>query len=319
MSASPNRASRDTLPITTTASGDPRRVGVEVELGGLPEERVAQAVADTLGGTAGQAKRGLLVEGTRLGDVQVYLDSRFLNEAKDGLKGHMRELAGSVVPIEIVTEPLEPSDFDPLDDLMDHLRELGATGTTAGVLLGFGVHFNPEVTGETLDDILPVLTAFALCEDALRQEAGIDLARRVLPFVDPYPRALLDALAQGAISEMAQLIDIYLAHAASRNYALDMLALFTHLDYDRVAAVMDMAPISGRPTYHYRLPDCRIDEADWSLTLEWNRWVRVERIAADAELLEQLKSGWKKHRAALTTTRGDWTRESARMIKDAGL
>ena len=307
------------LPRPDTASGDPRRVGVEVELGGLPEPRVAEAVREELGGEIVGARRGVTVEGGRLGDVEVYLDSRFLNEAKEGIGAKMRELAGSVVPVEIVTEPIAPADIAVLDGLMARLRGLGATGTKAGVLLGFGVHFNPEVTGETLDDILPVLTAFALCEDHLRAEADIDLSRRLLPFVDPYPRALLDALAAGGVSSLPKLIDTYLDHAASRNHGLDMLALFAHLDRDRVAARMDMTPISARPTYHLRLPDCRIDEADWSLALEWNRWVRIERIAADTALLARLTEAWKAHRNALVTTRGDWADTSGKLIAEAGL
>jgi hypothetical protein len=317
--STPSARTARSLPRPRTAAGDVRRVGVEVELGGLDEKTVADAVRDVCGGTITDATRGRVVKSSAIGDVEVYLDSRFLNEAKDGIGAKMRELAGAVVPVEIVTAPLRPDQIGDLDSLMAHLRDLGATGTNAGVLLGFGVHFNPEVTGETLDDILPTLTAYALAEDALRAEARIDLSRRALPFVDPYPRALVDALARGGIRSVPALIDLYLKHAASRNYGLDMLALFTHLDRDRVAATMDLTPIGARPTYHLRLPDCRIDEPGWSLVLEWNRWVRVEQIAADPDLLAKLAKGWQDHRAHLTSLRGDWAETSGNLISEAGL
>lgn len=306
------------LPEPRTRSGDLRRVGVEVELGGLSEARVAEIVKQELGGEIdNRPAQGRLVRGSRLGDVEVYLDSRYLADADSGLEKRIRELAAAVVPVEIVTGPVHPSDIPTLDAVMQTLRGAGATGTNAGIFLGFGVHFNPEVTGTDLSDILPTLTAFALYEDALRATAKIDLSRRALPFVDPYPRALVDALAQGDIADMEALIDLYLQKAPSRNHALDMLALFTHLDPDRVGAVMDLTPIGARPTYHYRLPDCRIDEDDWSLVLEWNRWVLIEQIAARPDLLDRLRQGWIAHRASYTTLRGDWAVTSQKLVQEA--
>ncbi|MGY9049146.1 MAG: amidoligase family protein [Rhodobacterales bacterium] len=301
-----------------TNAGEIRRVGVEVELGGLSEERVAEIMQQDLGGDIDtRPEQGSVLRGSSLGDVEVYLDSRYLADAETQLEKCIREIAAAVVPVEIVTAPLQPSDIPKLDAVLQSLRRAGATGTNAGIFLGFGVHFNPEVTGTDLSDVLPILTAFALYEDALRDEAHIDLSRRALPFVDPYPRALVDALARGGIADMTALIDLYLKKAPSRNHALDMLALFTHLDPDRVGKVMDLKPIGARPTYHYRLPDCRMDEDDWSLALEWNRWVTVEKIAQNAALLDQLKDGWKKHRGSFTSLRGDWTKASRTMVQAA--
>ncbi len=42
------------LPQPTNADGDPRLTGVEIELGGLPEDQVAAIVAKVLNGTAHQ-------------------------------------------------------------------------------------------------------------------------------------------------------------------------------------------------------------------------------------------------------------------------
>lgn len=300
------------LPRAETARGTPRYVGVEIEFGGLTETVVADTIASECGGTIGEREgKGLVVRDSELGDVEIYLDSAYLSKPETRFEENLHELARTVVPIEIVTSPILPEKIEALDDALRALRDRGATGTASGITAGFGVHFNPEIVSDELPDILPVLSTFAFCEDTLRRDMGLDLSRRVLPFVDPYPRTLLDGLAAGGLHGVGSLIDLYLERAGSRNHGLDMLCLFAHLDEDRVAARMDLSSISSRPTFHYRLPDCRIDEDRWSLALEWNRWVRIEELAEDAGLLRELGREWKLHRASYTTMRSDWTRRVA--------
>ena len=45
--------------------------------------------------------------------------------------------------------------------------------------------------------------------------------------------------------------------------------------------------MSARPTFHYRLPNCRVDEPDWRIAHEWNAWVTVEALAADEDALHK--------------------------------
>lgn len=313
----------DALPTANTRAGSPRRVGVEVEFSGVTEETVARRLVECLGGTVSEdpANHHWIVSDSAIGGFECYLDSRPLEKLdQDNLGRHLRDLARSVVPVEIVSDPIKVSDIAQLDKALVDLRDAGATGTRAGILLGFGVHFNPEAVSTELRDVLPVLTAYALIEDHLRRLADIDMARRLLPWVDPYPRALVDALAaETPPQSMAALIDTYLDHAPSRNHGLDMLCLFAEADRDRVARVMEMTQISARPTYHLRLPDCRIDEADWSLAKEWSRWVLVEKVAADDALMERLKAAWRKHRSSFTTLRGDWAQRCAALLNEADL
>jgi hypothetical protein len=47
------------------------------------------------------------------------------------------------------------------------------------------------------------------------------------------------------------------------------------------AAVEAPENVRPRPTFHYRLPNCLVDDPSWSFALEWNRWVEVERLAED--------------------------------------
>ncbi|MHA6323833.1 amidoligase family protein [Roseivivax sp. CAU 1753] len=309
-----DRADLKPLPVPRNAQGEDRRVGVEIEFGALHEAQVSQIIADRLGGgVKPRGDRGYVVSDTSLGDIEVYLDTQYLTRAESDLEQRIHDIARHVVPVEIVTGPILPAQIETLDVLCDDLAQAGATGTTAGMFLGFGVHFNPEVTGDTLEAILPTLRAFAFLEDSIRDAAEIDLARRIMPYVGTYPRQLLDGLAE-PIDSRAALIDLYLAQAPSRNHGLDMTCLFAHLDEARVAAAMDMTLISARPTYHYRLPDCRIDEPDWSLALEWNRWVRIEEIAAQPDMIDALCAGWRAHRARFAATRGDWARRAAEIV-----
>lgn len=292
-----------------TAAGVPRKAGVEIEFGGLTEAAAARIVTETLGGRVRErTAHELIVEGTDWGDVEVCLDTVWRDKAGGRLADLGLDLSRAVVPVEIVTPPLAPDQLPALDALRGALRAAGAQGSRDGLLLGFGLHLNPEVAAGTVEAILPVARAFALLEDWLRKADPIDPARRLLPFVDPWPRRLVDRLAgEAADWDLPALIDAYLAETPTRNRGLDLLPLFRHLDAPRVAAALDAADaVSARPTFHYRLPDCRIDEPGWRIAYDWNRWVMVERLAADARALDRLAGEWLDYRAALTTTRGDW-------------
>ena len=102
-------------------------------------------------------------------------------------------------------------------------------------------------------------------------------------------------------------IDVYLEETPSRNRGLDMLPFFCQIDEDCVLRALGngAASIHPRPTFHFRLPDCRVDEADWRLAHEWNRWRLVEVVAADAALLEHLARDWLRHRRGASSI-GDW-------------
>lgn len=308
------------LPEPHTRDGAARLVGVEVELGGLGETRIADIAQEHLGGTARKdGPATMVLEDTELGGFKIYLDTKYRDRLSSDFGEMATKAARAVVPVEIVSDPIKPEQIADLDRVMVALREAGAEGTGANVVNGYGVHFNPEVTSETFEDIYPVLLAYALIEDTLRDEAEIDLSRRALPFVDPYPRQLVDRLVLGGLHDLPDLIDLYLAEAPSRNYGLDMLCLFTHLDAERVKKVMETDSIGARPTYHFRLPDCRIDNPDWSLALEWKRWQRVEALSQDHEALSELSQAWQTHRSALTTIRPDWAETARHILEKRGL
>ena len=93
------------------------------------------------------------------------------------------------------------------------------------------------------------------------------------------------------------LIDDYLEYNPTRNRALDMLPILCELDEARVLnAINDEERnlIKGRPAFHYRLPDCKVNVPGWSAAAPWNQWVYIEKIASDDSLLHELIGEWRE-------------------------
>jgi hypothetical protein len=123
------------------------------------------------------------------------------------------------------------------------------------------------------------------------------MTRRLLGFAEPFDSHYVSKLIQVDYwPPIDILIDDYIDANPSRDRDLDLLPLFAYLNENQVRGRLPNEKISARPTYHYRLPDARVDDPEWSLALEWNRWVAVENLAANPEKLlsacqAYLKSG----------------------------
>jgi hypothetical protein len=290
-------------PVLANAEGAPRRVGVEVELTGVPIEEIAAIVQRVLGGSITDLTRfDCKVRDTALGDFGVELDSRPLRERvhEDFLRalgvdtrdervmGFIDEslgtIAETVVPCEIVAPPVEVTRLHELEPVWAGLRESGAQGTRSSMVYAFGLHLNPDLAGLDAATILAHLQAFMLLYDWLLVEENVDLTRRVTPFIFPFPVAYRrKILASDYAPDLDTLVADYLEANPTRNRPLDVLPLFAHLRREMVEAAVDDSNVKARPTFHYRLPNCEIDRADWSPASAWNRWVLVERLAADTD------------------------------------
>jgi hypothetical protein len=299
------------IPRPRNAKGDVRSIGVELEFGGLTERAAAECVADVFGGPVEEAGPHLFrIDTPDHGPFEVELDSAFAKQDNPSdLTETALDLSRGLIPVEIVAPPIPITALTALDDLSAALARIGAEGTGDGVLQGFGMHLNVEVHGMTGEEITPILRAFALLEDWVRSIDPIDPSRRVLPFVDPFPRGLVDALAQAPSLTLDELMALYLKHDPSRNRALDMLPIFALHDEDRLRAALPEEKIAARPTYHYRLPDCRIGEPGWTIAGEVAKWAVIETVAETAPALDALAEGWIAHRDAFTTIRPDWAKD----------
>lgn len=295
-------------------SGETRSVGFEVEFGAKDCVEVARRIQKLFGGELKKIDpHAYKVIDTNLGTFSIELDTQFihpeksrkldsgsldefLQEAKDSLCETLGNIGKMLVPYEVVSPPIPLDRLHEMTALMDVLRELGVEGTDEAWAYAFGVHINPEVSSSDPISILNHLRAFVLLSDWLREVNGIDLARRLSPYINTFPRAYaVKILSMDYCPGLDQFIDDYLHDNPTRNRELDLLPLFTYLDKNRVLEKLKDGLTSARPTFHYRLPDCRLNDPNWSLAGEWNLWVQVEELANNSRLLETMSAAYIQH------------------------
>ncbi|RDI61940.1 amidoligase family protein [Microvirga subterranea] len=280
-----------------------RTVGIEVEFVGPTAEQTILALQEKLGGQITEDDpHSFVLQDSTLGDMSVELDSRILHPGK-GDKSHGRVLpriaawfgfaARHLVPCELVSAPVPLDRLHELDRVLTVLRELGAKGTQDGPFYAFGLHFNPEIPRQDAETVTAFMKSFVLLNPWLRREVAPDATRDLLGFADPFPPDYVRKVASPDYwPDVATFIDDYLAANPTRNRDLDLLPLLHHLDAARVRAALPHEKINGRPTFHYRLPDARVSDPGWSIAPEWNRWVAVERLAADRERLDAVGAAY---------------------------
>jgi hypothetical protein len=291
-------------PEATTSDGELRRVGVEVELGGLELETILHRLQRVAGGKIIQhSAYAATLRDSRVGEIEVELDARLFTELKvrglldkiglDHLEPKLGQtveelMAGEArrfVPYEIVFAPIEIARLPELDAICGAFRD-DAEGTGASLFNAFGLHLNPELPRQDAATLLRYLRAFFCLGEELEEAHAVDTTRALSPFIDAFPKDYAArVLAPGYAPEAAALIDDYLEANPTRNRPLDLLPALAWLDEERVKRQLPKEKISRRPALHYRLPNSRIDEAGWSIVREWNIWGRVEELAFDEEAL----------------------------------
>lgn len=289
-------------PWLENADSQPRRVGVELEMSGFDIDVLVNKVAAFFDLNIFQNGRyDYQLQGDPAGEWVIELDSRLLkrlgreersNQTITDKVSRSAEdafviAAQKIVPLEIVSPPLPLNRLVEVEKLIAHLRQAGAKGTGDSAINAFSMQLNPELPSYDAKRITACLKAFLCFYEWLYERADIDLSRRVSNYIDPFPTDYVKKiLAPDYWPNLEELIDDYIAFNPTRNRALDMLPLFKFLDEERVLSKLDDELIKSRPTFHYRLPDCKIDNEAWGLFLVWNDWVEVERIAADETRLQ---------------------------------
>ncbi len=276
-----------------------RRAGFEIELAGAKPAAVAQIVARLFDGAVKRHNPHVWkIEDTRFGAFRVELDARFLTEQayrplleragieRDSsvslaLEEIVHEIAHLVVPCEIVCPPIPVDALHGLSALEEMLRWAGAEGSDASVLNALGLQINIELRDERVPTVLAYLRAFMERYAWLLKEIDPGLTRRMTNYAAPFPREYERLVLDPAYAPtLPRFVDDYLDFNATRNRALDLLPMLAHLDAPRVLArAEEPMLVKPRPALHYRLPSCRLDDLSWSIALEWNRWLEVERRA----------------------------------------
>lgn len=294
-------ASNDLFPMPPamrTAEGNIRHVGVELEMSDIDIGTLSRLVADHVGGTVEMQSRYVhRVTGDPAGDWKVELDFAYLKNKTQAPADELEELAEDIlrfgaeqiVPLEVVSPPLPFDRLPEVNALIWRLREAGASGTGGGLAYAFGLHLNPELPATDAATVTRYLQAFLCLYDWIKKRIRVDLTRRLTPYITAYPADYVRLVVDPAYApDLPDLIDDYLAFNPTRNRALDMLPLFTHLDKKRVRAKVPDTRVKARPTFHYRLPNCEIDRPGWGIHVAWADWVMLERVAADPDKLAAL-------------------------------
>lgn len=304
-------------PRLQTDSGTTRRVGFELELSGLTLDEAARALQSALGGEMEEvsaAQRLLKVEA--LGEFRIELDWDFLKrkateqtdqEEADSWLSPISEAAALIVPVEVVCPPIAITDLEILGTMVRSLRQNGALGTDESLLSAYGVHINTEVPDLRPTTLWSYLKAFAVAQWWLVDAHEVDIARRISPYIDPYPEAYIKKLISRKSIRLDEIFDDYLQYNETRNRALDLLPLLSEIDEERVKQAVNDPRIKARPAFHYRLPNCHIERANWTLADSWNLWWVVEELAHRSEELDELTDAFKEaDRPVIGVSRADW-------------
>ncbi|MDB4985989.1 MAG: hypothetical protein JWN04_1167 [Myxococcaceae bacterium] len=294
------------------AHGDMRKVGLELELGHLSLEQTLEIVGSTAGGEiVSKSRTEGRVRATRFGDFKVEVDSTPLKEraylrplsalgldadspAAQLLEDSVLQVAREFVPVEVVTPPVAWNQLHELDPIWRALREAGAEDTRSAAWNAFGLHLNPEPPDFEVGTILDIVRGFLLLEDWIMQTSDIALSRLVAPYIRPFPESYRrKVLAPDYHPDWQSFVDDYLLDTPTRNRPLDLLPLISHIGAANLEPrVEDWSLVGKRPTFHYRLPNSELATEDWTPAREWNRWIAIERVAADKPLLRELSESY---------------------------
>jgi len=315
------------------ADGALRRVGIEIEFGGLLSEDIVPALVAAVGGSAvAESMAQWHIVDSRIGELRVELDSRlvqrlasdaaaepvpaWLADVSDWTSDVAERLATLLLPWEVVTGPVPMDRLAEVDLIVASLRSAGAQGTRHAPHYAFGVHLNPELPDLEGATVIAYFKAYLCLNDWLRMRCRPDLARVVSPYISDFDAAWVREIVSSDYQPtLGAFIDEYLRANPTRNRSLDMLPLFKHLDAERVSAHIDDPLVNARPTLHYRLPNSEVDDADFSLRPIWTDWLEVERLATDPERLARMGDAYARWLSRLRLPFDDgWVEESARWL-----
>lgn len=291
----------------TNAEGEMREVGLELEFSGLELDEITTCVQEALGGNVEcVSPYECVLSETTVGKIRIELDAILFREMKlrdffkklpldhlhldlgDSLEKILATEAKRVVPHEVIFPPIPITRLAELEPVRIALSKRGL-GTEASLFYAFGLHLNVEIPEQNITTLLRYFRAFLAAYPTLKSWHQLDLARRVLPFIDPFPTSYsLKVLDLAYEPNLSEFIADYIEANPTRNRPLDLLPLLAALDGTQVKDRLPDEKIKPRPAFHYRLPNSLLDDPDWRFTLEWNRWMIVESLVENDPLFQQL-------------------------------
>jgi hypothetical protein len=272
----------------TNSKGMMRKIGIEIEFAGIDTLTATRAIMDAIGGKqVSDSKHMTRIEGTEIGDLKIELDTQYVHPKsvdepqilQDG-REFLGSMVTSMVPQELVTEPIAIDQLHLIDKATDALTRAGGTGTDKSILHAFGLHLNPEIASEDGSYLLALIRAIIIMDQELHETLAPDLTRRTLGWAQSYtPQYELHVMNPDYKPDKTTLITDYIAMNKGRNHHLDMLPVFAFLNGSLVQSLLSDTLVSARPAFHFRLPDSRIGDREWTVRNDWNFWVKLENFA----------------------------------------
>jgi hypothetical protein len=286
-----------TPPILYTADGIERRVGFEIEFGHLSIDQTVEIIQKYFNAKTSSTSKVEKSIHTELGEFKVEMDWQFLKEKSKNSNDNKIDwlspivyFSSKIIPLEVVCPPVKISELSKLDNLVAKLRLLGAKGTQESIIAAYGVHINTELPSLGSNTILSYLKSFSILQSWLVKKHKVDLSRKLTPYIDLYPNEYVLTILKKDTCSIEELFDDYFKYNATRNRALDLLPLLAHLNKNKVNKLIDDKRIKSRPTFHYRMPNCSINDNTWNLSNPWNIWCVVETLANNQQHINELSS-----------------------------
>lgn len=309
---------------------DGARIGFEIEFTGLETHEAAELVQRALGGDlAYEGRHGATLRTETAGAFRFELDTRYAKPADDpqlidqvldaaDAREQAADLLASVVPVEMITDPLPRDQIGALEQAVAALRNAGGEGTRSHPISAFGMHLNAELSPLEAGPALRIAAMYAFVEKWLRRELEIDIARRITPFVDPYPRGylnyLLEVFAGGFAPPLSGFIAAYGQWNPTRNRGLDLWPILGALDIDAAERALGAPVKNPRPAFHYRLPDSKLADPDWSPRQDVALWDAIARAAADGRRFGRARDACGAY-LAWRMSRADYESENASLLE----
>ncbi|MDQ4141673.1 MAG: amidoligase family protein [Bacteroidota bacterium] len=327
-------------PLLYTEEGNLRRAGFELEYSNVGMEESVKIIQELYGGEVQVENRfSQKVTNTTLGDFSVEFDLTLLTEKnykklfdkfnirleeiklgegtlEEGVETVLESIVGKVFPYEIATPPVPITQLEQLEKLRESLFRYQAKGTEDFLTNAFGTHINVELPQRDIITLHRYLQAFLLLYPWLLQVGETNLARKVSPFIDPYPVTYTELVLNPDYKpDLQDFIRNYHQFNPDRNRPLDLYPLFAALDKELIASYSDLGKVKPRYTFHYRLPNSNVSKPDWTLAQEWNNWVAIEILANEPEKLASMSEEYvnlKKN--TLVGFEGKWAKKTEQWL-----
>lgn len=316
------------------SEGKDRFLGVEIEYSNLSLNEASSLIQRLYGGQiVDNGRYDKSVVETRHGDFHLELDAIllknleeknifgqlnvFLKDVADDMDQLVNDAAEKIVPYEIAAPPVPFHKLEEMEELVRVLRREGALGTTHALQYAFGVHLNIQPPDLRVQTVLSFFRAFIILQDWIEKQSELDMTRKITPFINDYPKDYLKLILNPDYQpDEESFIRDYIEHNPTRNRAMDMLPILAMWDEALVKELLPNEKNTPRPTFHYRLPNSKIDLFRWNLRQEVGLWVPVEILAHDPQKLRDMGEHYRHILDELLPDKQKWTEYLHRCVID---